>query len=1235
MTTRIFLSYARGDDETFVKRLHADLSAAGFAVWFDRESLMSRGLTFHHEIKDAIRTEVDRVVYVGGPKAALSSYVREEWQFALECDQVVVTPILRLGDYETCVPGELGLLHCEDFRDDTLYPAAMAKLIASLRQPNPKLGALFAVPSLPPHFLGRPELMRRVRDALLVDLQKPQVITSADAKVGMQGMGGIGKSVLAAALARNREVRQSYPDGIIWISCGQKLTRDDLLARLRDVAKDLGGDTAFESIPQGQGVLRELLQAKAVLLVLDDVWQSSDAQTFDVHGPRCRMLVTTRDAGILHALHGELVPVSLFTEPEALQLLADAVGCERPALPPEALEVVRECGCLPLAVALSGGMARKRGGDFRNVLERLHRADLDKISDRASINEQHQSIWRAMQASVEVLSEDEQRRFAELSVFATDRTVPEDAVATLWSHTGHQDDLDTEELLINLAERSLVQLDKKTEADGKVRRRFRLHDLLHDYAMRIAGEPRAVHQKLLDAYQKKCPDGWPSGPNDGYFFLKLCHHLCVAHQTEELFQVLTNYEWQQAKIDIGLIAELLSDFGEGTRILSENDGKCRVLELLKACLRLSAHVLLKDSNQLASQLVGRMPNHAEAAIKSLLKRARSWRAVPWLMPLNCNLHPPGTSLQRILSGHSGRVASVAVTPDGKRVVSASHDATLKIWDLERGQEVRTLSGHRGTVASVAVTLDGKCAVSASHDATLKIWDLKNGSEIRTLCGHSGKVVFVAVTPDGRHAVSASHDTTLKVWDLQTGEELRTLSGHTARVTAVAVTPDGRCAVSASHDTTVKVWDLESGKELRTFPGFRRFINSAVVTPDARFLILACGITLRVLDWESGKEQMTLVGHRLPIASLAVAPDGRRIVSASHDTTLKLWDLKKAKELQTLSGHSDEINSVVLTRDGLCAVSASDDKTVRVWDLKVNHGVQSHGGHTRRVNSVSVTPDGQRAISASSDHTLKIWDLPSGQVIRTLQGHNDVVNAVKVVNGRWIVSASKDKTLKIWDMDSGKEVRTLFGHSDAINSVAVSPDGRQAVSASKDTTLKMWDLENGDEICSLFGHSAKVTSVSITPDGRRAISGSSDITVKIWDLESGREMNVLLGHSETVNAVAVTPDGLRAISASNDASLKIWDVESGIEILTLSGHIKPVSGVAVTPDGRLVVSTSDDNTLKVWDLDSGQCLATFFGESLMSCCACGSTGRVIVAGERSGRMHILRPVFPHDPVERIN
>ncbi len=323
-------------------------------------------------------------------------------------------------------------------------------------------------------------------------------------------------------------MRQAYPDGVVWIAAGQKLTDDDLLKRQRDLARHLGGDGTFASLAQGQGVLRPLLAAKAVLLVLDDVWQAADAQAFDVLGPRCRMLVTTRDKGILDTLHGELVPVSLFTEPEALQLLADAVKVAPAALPAEARKVARKCGLLPLALALCGGMARKRGGDFHSVLERLRRADLEKIADRESINEQHRNIWRAMQASVEMLPDTEQQRFAELAVFDTDQTVPEAAAATLWAHTGGLDDLDTEELLINLGERSLVQLDQKTEADGKICRRFSLHDLLHDYAARVAGEPRTVHQKLLDAYRKKCPEGWHTGPNDGYFYESAVRHALLA-----------------------------------------------------------------------------------------------------------------------------------------------------------------------------------------------------------------------------------------------------------------------------------------------------------------------------------------------------------------------------------------------------------------------------------------------------------------------------------------------------------------------------------------------------------------------------------------------------------------------------------------------------------------------------------------------------------------------------------
>ncbi|HMP75225.1 MAG TPA: NB-ARC domain-containing protein [Kiritimatiellia bacterium] len=532
---RIFISYARGDDEPFVRRLQADLVKAGFRVWFDRESLLSRGLTFHQEIRDAIRTEVDRVVYIGGPQAAVSTYVREEWQTALAFDHVTVTPILRLGDYDG-IPGELRLLHCEDFRSDASYPSAVARLVESLRAPNPRMGALHAVPELPIHFLDRPELMARMRAALLVDLQTPNVRKRGETYVGVQGMGGIGKSVLAGALARDRLVRQAYPDGVFWVCCGPHMTQDDALHRQRELVRMLGGRDDFVTVREGLVRLGARLAERAALLVLDDVWTVGDVAAFDALGPRCRTLITTRDAGVLHTLRGETVPVSLFREEDALRLLADAVGRSPSELPPGSIEVARACGCLPLALALCGGMARKQGGDFRWVLERLRRAELDKIADRQSLQEQHRNLWRAMQASVDVLPELELARFRELSVFDPQRPVPAAAASTLWAHTGSMSDMDAEDLLTSLAERSLVQRDVPDPSAGP--RPFSLHPLVYEYARRVAGDERVLHQKLLEAYRRKAGGTWDAIVDDGYVRAFLPSHLVGAEAWDELLRII-------------------------------------------------------------------------------------------------------------------------------------------------------------------------------------------------------------------------------------------------------------------------------------------------------------------------------------------------------------------------------------------------------------------------------------------------------------------------------------------------------------------------------------------------------------------------------------------------------------------------------------------------------------------------------------------------------------------------
>ena len=130
-------------------------------------------------------------------------------------------------------------------------------------------------------------------------------------------------------------------------------------------------------------------------------------------------------------------------------------------------------------------------------------------------------------------------------------------------------------------------------------------------------------------------------------------------------------------------------------------------------------------------------------------------------------------------------------------------------------------------------------MAASHgfepwqsDPTLRLWDLENGQTLRTLQGHTGKITHLAVTPDGISAISASdpnlgRDPTLRLWDLERGQTLQALEGHPSSVCAVAVTPDGRRAVCASDDRTLRVWDLESGQTLHTLEGHADLLNAAL------------------------------------------------------------------------------------------------------------------------------------------------------------------------------------------------------------------------------------------------------------------------------------------------------------------------------------------------------------------------------------------------------------------------
>ncbi|OKH52635.1 beta-propeller domain-containing protein [Scytonema sp. HK-05] len=297
-------------------------------------------------------------------------------------------------------------------------------------------------------------------------------------------------------------------------------------------------------------------------------------------------------------------------------------------------------------------------------------------------------------------------------------------------------------------------------------------------------------------------------------YLDRLDSLIKSGNLKKYYKLLTDFDFIAAKMnhpEFG-VQPLIEDYDliDDAELFNHPEyqpEKVKALKLIQGALRLSAHILQQDKMQLAGQLLGRMQHFAMPEIQAMLEIAKQRKVSPWLRPLTPSLIPPGGRLLRTFNGHSHSVQAVAVTTDGKKVISGSRDNTLKVWSLETGEELLTFTGHSHWVQAVAVTTDGKKVISGSSDNTLKVWSLETGEQLLTFTGHSDWVQAVAVTTDGKNVISGSYDNTLKVWSLETGEQLLTFTGESS-FNCCAVAPDGVTIVAGESSGTVHFLRLE-------------------------------------------------------------------------------------------------------------------------------------------------------------------------------------------------------------------------------------------------------------------------------------------------------------------------------------------------------------------------------------------------------------------------------------------
>jgi WD40 repeat protein len=290
---------------------------------------------------------------------------------------------------------------------------------------------------------------------------------------------------------------------------------------------------------------------------------------------------------------------------------------------------------------------------------------------------------------------------------------------------------------------------------------------------------------------------------------------------------------------------------------------------------------------------------------------------------------------------------------------------------------------RKGVTSIAVSPDGYSLATATTDNRIRIFSLTTGALSLLLPAAVNFPTDLTFSPNGATLNGVGRDSLVHVWDALTGNELASFAGHEAALRAVAASPDSRLVASAGEDTRTMLWDAITRKLNKVLYGSADFLNALSFSPDST-LLASAGADARVLlfDVATGKIRFTLLGHAGSIDTLSFSPDGRALASAGQDTVIHVWDSVKGLQRLALAGHQAPIRTLAFSPDGQLIASGGEDTKIILWDAASGAVSKILSGSSGAVNALIFNPKSPSLISATETGEISIWNVAAGRRIFT-------------------------------------------------------------------------------------------------------------------------------------------------------------------------------------------------------------------------------------------------------------
>ncbi|MBY0527075.1 MAG: hypothetical protein K2R98_27015 [Gemmataceae bacterium] len=579
--------------------------------------------------------------------------------------------------------------------------------------------------------------------------------------------------------------------------------------------------------------------------------------------------------------------------------------------------------------------------------------------------------------------------------------------------------------------------------------------------------------------------------------------------------------------------------------------------------------------------------------------------------------PPGTIP---LKGHTETVYAVAYSPDGKYVVTASFDKTLKLYEAATGKELKTFAGttgHTNLILSLAFHPQGHGIASGSSDNSVKLWDIPSENALRDFV-HADAVNAIALSADGKLLAGAGKDGTVKLWNPADGKPISELKGHVGPVTGVAFNADGKLVASTGSDGTVRFWDSAKGQPISVVGAHTGAANNVQFHTTSTY---ACSVgdDGMLKFWQLPQPVAKDVpAHADQVTALALSPDGAQVYSASADKTVKVTAFANPAQTRALVGATGAVNAVA--PGGTLVAGGTADNRLILWnaaDGKVLSNGVAHGGP---VTGVSFHPQATQLVTSGADGLVKLWALPP--VPGRALAHPDGVTSIALSpDQKRLITGGTDKVVRSWNLTTNAIERQFPGHAGAVTAVALSPNGQLLVSGGDDATIRFWNQTNGQQSDMFGGHAAPVTTLAFHPANTQLLSASEDGTVKLWALPPAAPK--LFAHPDLLTSAAISPDGAKLLTGCNDKQARLWNLTSGQLERAFPGNTLAVTAVAFSANGAAVVGGGADKSVTVWNAADGKELKKFANlPAAVNAVGFSADGNTVAAGLADNSIRLL-------------